>query len=203
MVQKQMDVRMIFGILLAHVLLFITFQEKSVFWYIFTASMLFLITYSIIQEEIDDQQPFRIYITYGVISGISLFGLFYLGNFLLHMIDFPLKGSVAKLYKQMSPTQIWQYIVLFLIIIPGEEIFWRGFILKRLLVRIKILPSILLSTLLYTSVNIYSGSSHLILASIVAGLVWSSLYVWKKSIPLLIVSHLVFDLFLLVLFPLS
>jgi len=203
MLQKQMDVRMIFGLLLAHVLLFITFQEKSVFWYIFTASMLFLITYSILQEEMEDQQPFRIYITYGVISGVSLFGLFYLGNILIHMIDLPLNGSVAKLYKQMSPTQIWQYIVLFLIIIPGEEIFWRGFILKRLLGRIKILPSILLSTLLYTSVNIYSGSSHLILASIVAGLVWSSLYIWKKSIPLLIVSHLVFDLFLLVLFPLS
>lgn len=202
MLQKQLDVRMIFGILLAHVLLFITFQEKSVFWYIFTASMLFLITYSILQEEMDDQQPFRIYISYGVISGVSLFGLFYLGNILIHMIDLPLKGSVAKLYKQMAPTQVWQYIVLFLIIIPGEEIFWRGFILKRLLGWINILPSILISTLLYTSVNIYSGSSHLILASIVAGLVWSCLYVWKKSIPLLIVSHLVFDLFLLVLFPL-
>lgn len=202
MLQKQIDVRMIFGILLAHVLLLITFQEKSVFWYIFTASMLFLITYSILQEDMDDQQPFKIYIMYGVISGVTLFGLFYLGNILLHMMDLPLKGSVAKLYKQMSPTQIWQYIVLFLIIIPGEEIFWRGYILKRLLGRMKILPSILLSTLLYTSVNIYSGSSHLILASIIAGLVWSSLYVWKKSIPLLIVSHLVFDLFLLVLFPL-
>lgn len=151
----------------------------------------------------DDQQPFRIYITYGVLSGVSLFGLFYIGNTLLHMIDLPLKGSVANLYKQMSPTQIWQYIVLFFIIIPGEEIFWRGYILKRLLGRLKILPSILLSTLLYTSVNMYSGSSHLILASIVAGLVWSSLYIWKRSIPLLIVSHLVFDLFLLVLFPLS
>jgi uncharacterized protein len=203
MLQKKMDARIIFGILLAHVLLFITFQEENVFWYLFTASMLFLITYSILQEEMDDQQPIQIYLMYGVLSGVSLFGLFYLGNILLHIIDLPLKGSVAKLYKQMSPIQIWQYTVLFFIIIPGEEIFWRGFILKRLIGRLKILPSILLSTLLYTSVNIYSGSSHLILASIVAGLVWSSLYVWKRSIPLLIVSHLVFDLFLLVLFPLS
>jgi uncharacterized protein len=202
MLQRKMDLRMILAILLAHVLLFITFQEKSVFWYIYTATMLFLITYSILHEEMDDQQPVGLYITYGVLSGVLLFVLFFLGNSLLHMIDLPLKGSVAKLYKQMSPTEIWQYIVLFLIIIPGEEIFWRGFILKRLLRKIKSRPSILISTLLYTSVNIYSGSSHLILASIVAGLCWSSLYVWKRSIPLLIVSHIVFDLILLVLFPL-
>ncbi|WP_066058122.1 CPBP family intramembrane glutamic endopeptidase [Robertmurraya korlensis] len=202
MLQRKMDLRMILAILLAHVLLFITFQEKSVFWYIYTATMLFLITYSILHEEMDDQQPVGLYITYGVLSGVMLFVLFFLGNSLLHMIDLPLKGSVAKLYKQMSPTEIWQYIVLFLIIIPGEEVFWRGFILKRLLRKIKFGPSILISTLLYTSVNIYSGSSHLILASIVAGLFWSSLYVWKRSIPLLIVSHIVFDLILLVLFPL-
>lgn len=202
MLRRKMDLRMILAILLAHVLLFITFQEKSVFWYIYTATMLFLITYSILHEEMENQQPFVLNLTYGLFSGVILFVLFFLGNSLLHMIDLPLKGSVAKLYKQMSPTEIWQYIVLFLIIIPGEELFWRGFILKRLLRKIKFGPSIVISTLLYASVNIYSGSSHLILASIAAGLFWSSLYVWKRSIPLLIVSHIVFDLILLVLFPL-
>jgi uncharacterized protein len=134
---------------------------------------------------------------------VCLYVLFLLGNFLLQIVDLPLKGTVSKLYKQMSPTEIWQYIVLFLIIIPGEEIFWRGFILKRLLKHMNWILSIVIATLLYTSVNIYSESSHLIIASMVAGILWSSLYVWKRSIPLLIVSHLVFDLLLLVLFPLK
>jgi uncharacterized protein len=201
--QRKIDFRMIIAILLAHGLLFTTFQERNVFWYILTASMLFLITFSILHEEMEDKQPFRIYITYGLISGVCLYVLFLLGNFLLQIVDLPLKGTVSKLYKQMSPTEIWQYIVLFLIIIPGEEIFWRGFILKRLLKHMNWILSIVIATLLYTSVNIYSESSHLIIASMVAGILWSSLYVWKRSIPLLIVSHLVFDLLLLVLFPLK
>lgn len=203
MLQRTFDTRMVISILLAHLLLFITFQEKSVFWYLLTASLMFLITFAILHEELEDKQPFYIYVTYGLISGVCLFIIFFFGNILLHALDLPFIGSVAKLYKQMSPSQIWQYIVLLLIIIPGEEIFWRGFILKRLLRRMKFAPSIIIATLLYTSVNLYSGSSHLILASITAGLFWSSLYVWKRSVPLLIVSHLVFDLLLLVLFPLK
>jgi uncharacterized protein len=59
--QRKIDFRMIIAILLAHGLLFTTFQERNVFWYILTASMLFLITFSILHEEMEDKQPFRIY----------------------------------------------------------------------------------------------------------------------------------------------
>lgn len=199
---KRLDKPLIIGFILAHILLFFTFQEKNIFWYIFTASMLFLIGFSILNEEIDDHLSFIKYLFLGILSGSLLYGIFYIGNILLSELNLPFAKEVTKLYKQLSPTTIWHHIVLILIIIPGEEIFWRGFIQKRLA---KILPihiSILIASLMYASVNIYSNTYILPFVAILTGIYWGYLYHWKKSLPLVIVSHLIFDFLLLVLFPL-
>jgi membrane protease YdiL (CAAX protease family) len=39
------------------------------------------------------------------------------------------------------------------------------------------------------------------LAAFCGGIFWGSLYIWRKSIPLLIISHLIFDLLFIVFFP--
>jgi uncharacterized protein len=61
---------------------------------------------------------------------------------------------------------------------------------------------VIASSLMYASVSLYSGEWILVLAAVISGLFWGSLYIWKRSIPLVIVSHLVFDLFIFILFPL-
>ncbi|MFE8698027.1 CPBP family intramembrane glutamic endopeptidase [Cytobacillus sp. FJAT-53684] len=195
------DFRLIIGLVLAHVLMYFTFQDKAVFWYIFTASLLFLISYSILNEEVEDQLPFFSYLMYGVTSGFILFGLFWLGNNLIELLNLPFTKEIAKLYGRYSPTMLWHYIVLLLIIIPGEELFWRGFVQKRMLNYTRIPMGILLSSLLYASVHLYSTHWILAFAALIAGLYWGFLYAWKKSMPLVIVSHLIFDLFLFVILP--
>ncbi|WP_210366316.1 type II CAAX endopeptidase family protein [Bacillus sp. REN3] len=196
------DRRLILGILISHLLLFFTFEDKTVFWYIFTASMLILISYSIIHEEIDDKASTLSFLSIGILSGIGLFGLFWLGSFLIDLLDLPLSRQIARLYSRFSPEILWHYLVLVLILAPGEEIFWRGFIQKRLGRYLGTRIGILLSVLLYASVHIYSGQFILVLAAMIAGTAWSILYAWKKSLPLVIVSHIVFDLLLFVFFPL-
>lgn len=181
--------------------MYFTFQDKAVFWYIFTASLLFLISYSILNEEVEDQLPFFSYLMYGITSGFILFGLFWLGNSLIELLNLPFTKEIAKLYGRYSPTMLWHYIVLLLIIIPGEELFWRGFVQKRMLNYTKIPMGILLSSLLYASVHLYSTHWILAFAALIAGLYWGFLYAWKKSMPLVIVSHLIFDLFLFVILP--
>lgn len=197
------DRKLILGFLLAHILLFFTFQEKNVFWYIFTASMLFLVSYSILQEEIEDKIPFFSYITLGSISGVILFAIFFLGNALIEVLGLPFTKEIAKLYSRLSPTVLWHYIVLLLVIIPGEEIFWRGFIQKRLQKVSTVTVSVFASSLMYASAHFYSGSIMLPFAALVSGVFWGYLYAWKKSLPLVIVSHLIFDLFLFVIYPLG
>lgn len=195
------DFRLIIGLLLAHALMYFTFQDKAVFWYIFSATLLFLISYTILNEELDDKMPFLSYLIYGAVSGFILFAIFWIGHSLIVLLDLPFTKQISKLYGRFSPSQLWHYLVLLLIIIPGEEIFWRGFIQKRISKYLNGPIVIILATILYTSVHFYSGEWILAFAALVAGLYWGYLYQWKKSMPLVIVSHLIFDLFLFVLLP--
>lgn len=195
------DFRLIIGLLLAHVLMYFTFQDKAVFWYIFTASLLFLISYSILNEEVEDQLSFFSYILYGAFSGILLFGIFWVGNSLIELLNLPFSKEISKLYGRYSPSMLWHYIVLILIAVPGEEVFWRGFVQKRVLKLTSIPAGIFLSSILYASVHLYSTHWILAFAAFIAGIYWGILYLWKKSMPLVIVSHLVFDLLLFLIFP--
>lgn len=197
------DKRLILGFFLAHLLLYFTFHDKTIFWYIFTATMLFLISYSILHEEIEDEASFFSYLFLGTVSGIVLFGVFFIGNMGIDVLHLPFSKEISSLYNRLSPTILWHYIVLLLVIIPGEEIFWRGFIQKRIQKWYNTTASVLLSSILYASAHIYSGSVMLPFAALVSGVFWGYLYAWKKSLPLVIVSHLIFDLFLFVIYPLK
>jgi uncharacterized protein len=195
------DWRLIIGYLLAHPLIYFSFEEKKVFWYLFTAAMLVLISYSLFHEELEKKQSKWNDLTLGVLTGIAIYGVFWFGNTMIDVFNLPFSGQVRKLYNQFSPQSIWHYLVLFLILAPGEEIFWRGFIQKRILNNTGIGTSIILSTILYASVQFYSGEIILVLAAIVGGAIWSGLYAWKRSIRLVIISHLVFDLLLFGILP--
>lgn len=197
------DKRLIIGFVLAHLLLYFTFQDKAVFWYIFTATMLFLISYSILHEEIEDNIRLFSYLSFGIISGAVLFGIFFIGDFLIDTLSLPITSEVSKLYSRLSPTVLWHYIVLLLIIIPGEEIFWRGFVQKRIQRASNVNYGVIISSLMYASAHFYSGSVMLPFAALISGVFWGYLYAWKKSLPLVIVSHLIFDLFLFVIYPLN
>lgn len=198
------DIRLIFGFILAHLLFYFTFNEKStVFWYILIASMLFLISYAIFIEEAEKRMRFYKYMIFGVISGIIIYGVFWLGNFIIEFFNISfLSKEIAILYRNLSPDTLWQYFFMFAVIIPGEEIFWRGFVQQRLQKAIPVSASIVLSALMYASVQFYSDSLLLPFAALVAGLFWGYLYAWKRSIQLVIVSHMIFDAFLLIIFPL-
>lgn len=199
----RIDKRLWIGFILAHILLYFSFHELKVFWYIFTASMLFLISFSIVNEKTDNNLSFLSYLFYGILSGIILFFIFFLGKTILDFFNLPFAKEVGQMYKRLAPTSVWHYVVLFFIIIPGEEIFWRGFVQKRLLRMMSVPASIFTMALMYTSAQIYSGTIILPLAAFVSGLFWGYLYVWKKSLSLCIVSHLVFDLFLFAIYPLN
>ncbi|WP_404331316.1 lysostaphin resistance A-like protein [Mesobacillus maritimus] len=195
------DRRLLFGYILAHLFIFFTFEQEKVFWYIFTATMLVLISYSIL-DETEPRTSKRFHLVWGIGSGAFIYGLFWIGNTLIDLLNLPLSNQITALYKLFSPELTWHYLVLFIIIGPGEEIFWRGFVQKRLLTYTNPWTSILLSTILYASVQIHSGELVLIIAALTGGFVWSILYAWKRSIRLVIISHIIFDLLLFGLFPL-
>ncbi|MBS4198754.1 CPBP family intramembrane metalloprotease [Bacillus sp. FJAT-49732] len=203
MKNKIIDWKLVIGFLLAFFLIYISFESKQVFWYLYTATMLFLISFAIINEKLDDEVSTRQYLSIGILSGVALFLLFAAGDWLISFLPKGFNSQVSKLYTRFSLEWIWHYFVLFLIIIPGEEIFWRGFVLKRLMKKMSIGKAILASAFINAIAFCLTGYLILTIAAFVSGLVWGVLYAWKRSMPLLIVSHLIFDLLLLIIFPLS
>lgn len=202
MKESATDIKLIIGILFAHIFLYITFHDTSIFWYIYSAISLLLISYSIVIEKADDDIPTKNYLFYGISSGIILYLLFWFGDWFLSIISPFLQNKIIQTYQLLSPKWIWHYFVLIFIMAPGEEIFWRGFVQKRLMRHIKGWLPILITAVLNASVFIYSGNIILIMASFVGAIVWGSIYLKYKSIPLLVISHLVFDLLLIIVLPL-
>jgi uncharacterized protein len=202
MMKRFFDLRLIAGYLLAHALMYFTFNDRAIFWYIFTGSLLILITYAMFQEDVEDEATFFKYISIGVLSGLLLYALFWLGVQFFDLLNLPFDKSIKNLYRWFAPSLFWQYLALILVAAPGEELFWRGFVQKRLLRYFGPFGSITIGAFLYASVHIYSGTFILMLAAFLSGLVWGALYLWKKSMPLVIVSHIVFDIMIFIILPL-
>ncbi|OAH53611.1 MULTISPECIES: type II CAAX endopeptidase family protein [Bacillaceae] len=197
------DWRLIASIAAAHVLLFVTFSDQDIFWYIYTAANLFFMSISIISEPIDDQQKTNSFMMYGLLSGAILYALFAVGFWVMSVLPLSVSTHVSAIYAQFTPQFVWHYIVLVLIFIPGEELFWRGFVQKRLSYYMNEWASAFIASALFGSVFLYSGQWIWVIAAFCAGLFWGGLYIWKKSIPMLIISHLIFDLLLIVFLPLG
>lgn len=195
------DPRILIGFIIAHVLLFFSFHDRAIFWYIFSGSVLVLIAYSTFQEEVDDEVSFIQFIFLGSLSGFLLYLVFWAGIRGMEILQLPFVTSIENLYNWYAPSLFWQYLALVLVAAPGEELFWRGFIQKRLSKYLNPVVSILSASILYASVHIYSGSFLLVLAAFISGFVWGYLYFLKKSMPLVIVSHIIFDLLIFIIFP--
>ena len=196
------DRPLLLSLTIAYLLLFFSYRDLSIFWYIYTASMACLLTLTFRLERPHNDFKLKDTLVIGFLSGILMYMITWTASKVLPAVHPPLQDQLEDLYILLSPTETWQYFVLILLIIPGEEIFWRGLIEKRLLTHIKAVPAVLLSTLLYAFPLIFSGNLLLVLAGIGGGLLWGVIYAWKRSLTLVIISHLLFDLMLLAAFPL-
>ncbi|WP_335870189.1 CPBP family intramembrane glutamic endopeptidase [Bacillus sp. 2205SS5-2] len=193
---------LLISLVFAHILLYFTYIDKDVFWYMYTAAILFLITFALFQQLPKNESSRREVYLYGILSGVFLYVTFKVGYVVLAIFLPSIQKDVNKLYDLYSPEFIWHYLVLFLIFIPGEEIFWRGFFQQKLANKMNASVAILLSSLAYASIFYYSPQPIWMLAALVAGLFWGILYQWKQSLKLVIISHLVFDLLFIILLPL-
>jgi membrane protease YdiL (CAAX protease family) len=197
------DPRLFIGLIVAHILFYFSFHDKAIFWYIFSGSVLVLIAYAMFQEEVDDEVSLIQYVFVGAIAGFFIYFIFWLGVRAIDILHLPFNTSIKNLYKWFAPSLFWQYLALVLVAAPGEELFWRGFIQKRVMNYYNPFISISAASILYASVHIYSGSFLLVLAAFISGCIWGNLYFWKRSMPLVIVSHIVFDLMIFIILPLK
>lgn len=138
----------------------------------------------------------------GLLSAAALYALFFAGNFLSRLV-LPFAGEgIGAVYAFKSTASLARIVPLMVLLIgPGEEMFWRGFLQRRWQERFGARRGFFLTTALYAGVHAGSGNVMLVLAATVCGLFWGTLYRRTGSILLVAVSHTAWDLAVFVAFP--
>lgn len=85
----------------------------------------------------------------------------------------------------------------------GEEVFWRGFVQRFFQQKWGKPLAFVLTVLLYTGVHIPTANPVLILAAFVCGIFWGGFYHLTQSIVPVIISHMVWDPFIFIIFPIK
>ena len=138
----------------------------------------------------------------GLLSAALLYGVFWVGNLAARwMFDFA-AGGIDAVYGLKEGSSVWRVgLLIGLLIGPAEEVFWRGFLQRRLTARHGRWVGLLASAAIYTGIHLGSANPMLILAAGVCGLFWGLMWLRFESLSMNAVSHLVWDLAVFLVFP--
>jgi len=200
------------GILLAFALWIVAFVIRPLnFWLMmsFSTSLLAATAFIFGRPLISRRELTWKNILLGILSAAVLYALFLAGNQALILLSrlFPAlipdrAGNLGAVYANreiLSPLLVG--LLLFFPIGFGEELFWRGFVQRRLASKWSPLWALIATTLLYTAVHLATGNPVLILAALTCGAFWGGLYMIAGTLVPVLVSHMVWDPFIFVIRP--
>jgi len=138
----------------------------------------------------------------GIIYAIILWVVFVCGDYISNFL-FPFeKAQVSSIYGIRAGHNSSTLIILLLFLIgPAEEIFWRGTIQKYFMRKKGSWSGILITSIIYALVHLWSFNFMLIMAAFVCGFFWGTLFLYKKRLSVVIISHAVWDVAVFILFP--
>jgi len=140
----------------------------------------------------------------GLLSAALLFILFFIGNYLSRKwFDFAGSGIEGVYGFKGDAAGIRIALLMLLVIGPGEELFWRGYLQRKLSLKAGKWTGFFLALLLYTGVHVFTGNIMLILAAFICGLFWGWMYLKYNSMLINVVSHTVWDIVVFLLVPFS
>jgi len=113
-----------------------------------------------------------------------------------------LVSGTRELYGAFGEIGPWAAFVLLPLVVAGEEIVWRGVVYRALDGRMKWTGGVLVGTALYGLAHAPVGSPVLVLACLCVGVCWNALRYWTDSLAAVFVAHMLWDLSIIVLFPL-
>jgi len=204
------------GVLVLALLLFVPlFATKGVgpldFWWWLAGNIIVLLA---VVQIADDQWRRRIIadirdrpgrkVLFGLLSAAALYVVFWLGNHVMRALFARAGSDITAVYafKDQAPT-LRIVLLMVLVIGPGEELFWRGFLQHRLESAYSGPVGFLLATAAYTAVHLAGGNPILVLAAAVCGLAWGWLYLRYRSMLLNVISHTIWDIAVFLLLPLT
>jgi membrane protease YdiL (CAAX protease family) len=199
--------------LFAVVLFVVMFINKQAgvldFWYWMSANLVVVISLafltdrenlSLLKQDIAEK-PFK-KILLGLGFAFILFVVFYVGNILIRFILEKAGEGIQNVYSFKQDAPPWRIVLLMALIIgPGEEIFWRGYLQRKMSLYFGANKGFIFATFLYTVVHVFTGNMVLVLAALICGIFWGFLYKKYGSMTINMVSHTVWDIVVFIIMP--
>ena len=139
----------------------------------------------------------------GIILAAVLWGIFGLGDKISSLLFDFARGQVNTIYgmKDGENPLVLSLLMLF-IIGPAEELFWRGFIQRKLSERFSPNWGFIITTAIYGLVHIGALNFMLLMAALTAGFIWGLGYrFFPERLGALIISHALWDCAVFIWFP--
>ena len=200
------------SLLVAFVLWYVMFVEQPFnFWLFMSFSTLLLTAIALLGTSglwRQSEWHFK-NVLLGVGSAVLLWVIFHAGHNLLILLEDVLPNLLQDRAQHLDSVyanrgSLSRLVVGVLLAFPigfGEEVFWRRFVQGFLQQRISALWAFILAVILYTGVHIGTGNPMLLLAAFVCGLFWGAMY-WKtQSVVPGLISHMLWNPLIFIIFP--
>lgn len=193
----------------AAVLWFVMFSPWTAphvnFWFVMTLSAMVLTTLATVccREWLSDVRPTARQLLLGLAIAFVLWWVFWTGDKVSQLLFSFARPEVDLIYgMKTGSSPLVVGLLLLLVIGPAEEIFWRGFVQRRLSQRWGADAGFVATLFFYTIIHVWSLNFMLVMAAMVVGGCWGLVYRLRPQwLTALIVSHAVWDTCAFVLFP--
>lgn len=138
----------------------------------------------------------------GAAAGVAMAGATYVVFPLLAHFAPSLIAETRRLILAFERPGVVAGLLFLPLVVAGEEIVWRGVVYGWLDRRLSWPATVLAGTVLYALAHAPVGSSVLVLACLCAGLCWNLARFWTGSLAAVYVTHMLWDVIVLVVAPL-
>ena len=142
----------------------------------------------------------------GISSALFLYFIFWFGKYILD--NFGIipnhNQNISSVYANKGAFPGW--LVAMLLFFPigfGEEIFWRGYLQRLLTDKHGKWIGFFITVFFYVVVHIPTMNIVLLLASLIVGVYWGLIFLWRGNIVTALISHMLWDPFIFIIFPLN
>jgi uncharacterized protein len=201
--------RYLIFVALAFVLWFVMFVLKPLnFWIMmaFSTSVLYAISIYYYRDQLNRENFKMTEIAIGISSAAVLYLIFWFGKFILDKYGIipNHNQNISSVYANREALPSWLVAVfLFFPIGFGEEMFWRGYLQRLLSEKYNKWVGLLITVFFYTAVHIPTMNPILLLASFLVGVYWGLIFLWRGNIIAAVLSHMLWDPFIFVIYPIN
>jgi hypothetical protein len=172
----------------------------------FSTSLLSVISYLHYKDQFRKEFFNFKEIAIGIGSAAVLYFIFFFGRYVLDTFGIipDHANNINSVYANKE--QLPEWVVAMLLFFPigfGEEYFWRGYIQRYLAEKHGKWIALIITVVFYTAVHIPTGNPILLLASFLVGVYWGLIFIWRGNILAAALSHMLWDPFIFVIFPMN